>query len=305
MAPFDPAANNERLAIPGVASLVPGNGNLPKIQITSPAATAEIYLHGAHLTSWQPAGAEEVIFLSERSHWEEGKAIRGGIPVCFPWFRAKADDSKAPAHGFARTRAWALESITQEDNTVLVTLATESDDSTRHWWPYDFRLIHRIHVGKELKLELTVVNTGSATFHFEEALHTYYRVSDAEAVRIAGLDGVTYLDNRDNNRPKLQAGEIQFTAATDNAYIDTEDPVVLLDPALGRIRLDKQNSRTTVVWNPWSDGAAVLSDMGDHEWRQMACVEASNILSAAITLPPGQQHTVTAHIRISSNAGTA
>lgn len=297
------AAINDALAIPGVASVVPGQGDLPKVRITTPAATAEIYLHGAHVTSWQPADSAEVLFLSKLSRFEDGKAIRGGIPICFPWFRAKADNPKAPAHGFVRTRAWKLESIAQGGPDVVVSLTTESDDSTRAWWPYDFRATHCVTVGSSLKLELVVENTGDAPFRFEEALHTYNRVSDAAAIRISGLDHITYLDNRDNNAVKRQPGDIHFTAATDNAYIDTTDSVTIHDAALNRsIRLDKQNSSTTVVWNPWSDGAAALADMDDSEWREFACVEASNILSAAVTLPPAKSHTIAAGISVSIGA---
>ena len=290
---------NDRFAIPAVVKIVAGNGSLPKVQITSPVASAEIYLHGAQLTSWRPAGAEEIIFLSEHSRWEEGRAIRGGIPVCFPWFRAKVDDAKAPAHGFARTRSWRLESLTPEQNSVVVTLATESDDDSRKWWPYEFRLVHRISVGAELKLELIVSNAGAIPFRFEEALHTYNRVEDVENLRIAGLDGVTFLDNRDGNHARLQTGDVLLKQATDNAYIDTQNAVEIIDPRLQRrIRLEKQSSLTTVVWNPWSDGAAALADLGDNEWRQMACVEASNILGNAVTLASGEAHTMTATIHV-------
>lgn len=290
---------NERFAIPGIAKIVAGNGGLPKVQISCPAASAEIYLHGAQLTSWFPQGSEEVIFLSEHSRWEEGRAIRGGIPVCFPWFRAKTDDRKAPAHGFARTRSWQLESLTQEQDSVVLAFSTESDEDSRKWWPYQFSLVYRISVGKELKLELTVSNTGTIPFRFEEALHTYNQVGDAESVHITGLDGVLFLDNRDSNREKQQHGEFAFTAATDNAYIDTQNAVEIIDPELKRrIRLQKQGSQTTVVWNPWSDGAVALADLGHDEWRQMACVEASNILGNAVTLAPGAQHTLTAILSV-------
>jgi glucose-6-phosphate 1-epimerase len=293
---------NNRFAIPGLGQIVAGNSGLPKIRITSPTASAEIYLHGAQVTSWQPAGSEEVIFLSEQSRWEEGKAIRGGIPVCFPWFRAKADDPKAPAHGFARTRSWQLESVTQQDDSVVVVLSTQSDQESRKWWPFEFRLAHRITVGAELKLELAVSNTGSVPFHFEEALHTYNRVGNAEDLRIAGLDGVAFLDNRESNREKRQRGDFSFAQATDNAYVKTDNSVDILDPTLHRrIRLEKQGSLTTVVWNPWSDGAAALADLGDNEWQQMACVEAANILGNAVTLAPGAEHTMTATLSVSDD----
>ena len=209
-------ALNREFRIPGLAQVVYGNGGLPKLEVTTKSASGAIYLQGAQVTSWQPAGADEVLFLSRHSHWEDGRAIRGGIPVCFPWFRAKADDPKAPAHGFVRTREWRLDSvIVKEDGSVIAVLSTESDASTRRWWPYEFRLALRITIGSALALELTATNTGSAPFSFEEALHTYFRVGQAASVRVRGLNGVTYLDNVDQNREKTQSGDLALTGTTD------------------------------------------------------------------------------------------
>jgi glucose-6-phosphate 1-epimerase len=284
---------NRRYAIPGVAQITAGHGGLPRISIATPVATAEIYLHGAQVTSWRPVGHEEVIFLSQHSQFEAGKAIRGGIPVCFPWFRNKLDDPKAPSHGVVRTKAWELDSVEVQGNGVLVSLSTVSDEGTRAWWPHDFHLVHRATIGTQLTQELIVTNTGPGPARFEEALHTYYRVGAAEKVRILGLDGVAYLDNTDGNREKRQEGDIVFTAQTDRAYLDTTHAVEILDPVLRRrIRLEKQNSRTTVVWNPWSTGAQTLSDLGNDEWRNTACVEASNMRAFPVDLAPGQQHTM-------------
>lgn len=287
-------ALNRRCAIDGIAQIVRGNGGLPKVRVTSPAATAEIYLHGAQVAAWKPAGADEVIFVSDQSHWQDGKAIRGGVPICFPWFRAKADDPHAPTHGVVRTKQWRLDSITSAtDGAVEVTCSTESDESTRRWWPHEFRLIHRVTVGSTLGMELTVSNTGSTPLKFEEALHTYFRVGRIESVRVKGLAGVAYLDNTDANRAKVQSGDVAFNSATDNAYLHTQAPLELVDPVLQRtIRTEKRNSETTVVWNPWEQGAASLPDLGDEEWRVMACVEASNILDSAIDLGPGEEHTM-------------
>jgi glucose-6-phosphate 1-epimerase len=293
---------NRRFAIPGIVQVSTGNGGLAKLCVTAASSSSEIYLHGAQVTSWQPTGGEEAIFLSEHSQWQDGRAIRGGIPVCFPWFRAKADEPKAPSHGFVRTRQWQLDSVTAEqDGSVVVICATESDDSTRCWWPHEFRLVHRVTIGTDLRLELTAINTGSTPFRFEEALHTYFRVRNAEHVRVHGLDQVTYLDNADGNREKVQSGDIVFAAATDNAYIDTKGAVELIDPILHRtIRTEKENSGTTVVWNPWQQGAAALSDLGDDEWQRMTCVEACNILGSAVLLAPGQSHTMRAILSIAA-----
>jgi glucose-6-phosphate 1-epimerase len=290
---------NERFGIAGVAQVVAGRGGLAMVQVTASLATAEIYLHGAQVTSWRPAGADEVLFLSVQSRFEDGKAIRGGIPICFPWFRGKADDAKAPAHGVVRTKEWELVSVAQAGEAVVITLAAESDDASRRWWPHEFRAVHRITVGAQLRLELTVTNTGSAPLRFEEALHTYHRVGDAARIRVTGLEATPYLDNMDRNREKMQHGDVAMTGPMDNAYLNTRAALEVIDPVLGRrIRTEKKNSITTVVWNPWESGAKALADLGDDEWRQMACVEASNILGAAVELAPGEEHAMTAVISV-------
>jgi len=234
--------------------------------------------------------------VSQHTRWEDGRAIRGGIPVCFPWFRAKPDDPRAPAHGFARTKEWKLESILADDGgSVSVAFSTESDDSTRQLWPYDFHLTYRAIVGRALRLELIAANTGSESIRFEEALHTYFKVGNVEDVVVHGLDHVAYLDNNDCNCQKVQAPELRLNGPTDKAYLEIRNACELTDPVLHRkIRTDKRDSSTTILWNPWWQGAVKLADLGDNEWRQMLCIEASNILASAITLEPGEQHTMSA-----------
>jgi glucose-6-phosphate 1-epimerase len=284
-----------RFGIPGVAGISKGSGGLPRIRITGSNAEGEMYLHGAQVTSWKPAGNDELLFLSTKSRWQEGQAIRGGIPICFPWFRSKADDPKAPAHGFVRTKSWQIESVVEEETGVVVSMSTGSDEQTRHWWPEQFRLVYRVVFGPALTLELACTNTGKTDFRFEEALHTYNRVSDVAKVRLRGLNAVQFLDNTDSNRAKIQHGDATIASGTDNAFIDTQNDVDLIDPEFGRhIRLKKSNSLTTVVWSPWREGAARLGDLGDGEWTQFLCVEASNILNASVTLAPGAKHKLTA-----------
>jgi len=275
----------------GFEEVSPGRGGLPRITISTPSASAEIYLHGAHLTSWKPAGCEEVIFVSTQAQFAEGKAIRGGIPVCFPWFREKLDDPKAPSHGFVRTKAWQLDSIAYDGGVATVLLSTASDESTLAWWPHDLALVQRFTIGHTLTQELTVTNRGTTPLRFEEALHTYYRLGGAESIVISGLDGVTYRDNMDGNKEKQQQGDITFTQQTDRAYMDTTHAVEIFDPVLRRkIRIEKENSRSTVVWNPWSTAAKPMSDLGDEEWRGMACVEASNMRACGVDMTAGAQH---------------
>jgi glucose-6-phosphate 1-epimerase len=305
MNPSQIDALNRAFGIPNVVAVVAGNGGLPKIRVTAPSASADIYLHGSQVTSWQPANAEEVLFLSEQSHWQDGSAIRGGIPVCFPWFRGKADDAAAPAHGFVRTKEWRLESVKADGESVVVVCSTEDDALKRRWWPYAFRLQHIVSVGRSLQLRLVVMNTGPDPFRFEEALHSYFRVSRAENVSIHGLDQIKYLDNTDGNRRKTQTGDLILTAKTDNAYTDVYSGAELVDRTWSRvIRTEKENSATTVVWNPWKEGAAALADLGNDEWQRFVCVEASNILGSAILLAPGQEHRMQATISVGVPEGS-
>jgi glucose-6-phosphate 1-epimerase len=289
-----------RFGVTGIARVCEGNGRMPRVLITSSLSEGEIYLHGAQVTAWKPAGSDELLFLSTRSRWEEGQAIRGGIPICFPWFRAKIGDPQAPAHGFVRTKMWQLESIVENERGVTVSMFTESDELTRRWWPGEFRLVHRATFGSELTLELLCTNTGKRPLRFEEALHTYNRVSEVQNVRVLGLDAVRFLDNTDSNKEKTQSGDIAIVSQTDSAYLNTRNEIDLVDPGLQRrIRLRKSNSLTTVVWNPWREAGQAMRDLGDGEWSQFLCVEASNILDAAIDLAPGQEHTMTAVISLS------
>jgi glucose-6-phosphate 1-epimerase len=288
-----------RFEIPGMASIVEGNGGLQKVRVSSTGSEGEVYLHGAHVTSWKPAGRQEVLFVSSESRWEDGRAIRGGVPICFPWFGDKADDPKAPAHGFVRTKAWQIESIAQAGEGVTVSMFTESGDDTRRWSTADFRLVHRVTFGPVLRLELEVTNTGKTPMHFEEALHAYHRVGNVLQTRVAGLNAVQYIDKTDLNRTKIQNGEITIVSETDRVYLNTTAPVELEDPASRlRTRVAKENSRTTVVWNPWVQKARSLSDFGDDEWTQMICIETSNVAGFGLDLAPGQQHKMTALVRV-------
>jgi glucose-6-phosphate 1-epimerase len=288
---------NQKFGIRGAAEVVAGNGGLPKVHITSPTAIGDIYLHGAHVTSWQLRGLDDVLFLSSASKWEDGKAIRGGVPISFPWFADKADDPKAPAHGFVRTKSWSLDSIVHSEDVVTVSMSTLSDASTKRWWPHDFRAVYRASFGPKLHLELEIHNAGSTVMRFEEALHTYFRVGDVRSATVQGLNNTRYLDKTDHYREKIQQGDVTITSESDRVYLDTQDEVTLKDPVLHRhIGVSKENSRTTVIWNPWSEKGSAMSDLGSDEWTQMLCIEASNVGSYSVELAPGGIHCMRATI---------
>jgi len=294
------AALDHHHGISDIAHVVEGHGGLPKVRITTPVAAGEIYLHGAQVNSWVPAGHAEVLFVSAASRWETGRAIRGGIPICFPWFGNKAGDPQAPAHGFVRNTPWMLESIAETDAGVAVSMATLSDEQTRARWPFDFRLVLRATFGETLRIELVATNTGTTALTLEEALHTYFAIGDVSAVRVSGLDGVRYLDKVDGGREHLQDGDIAITAETDRVYLDTTGAIEIHDPAMRRrIHIAKSQSRATVVWNPWIEKARALADLRDDDWTRMVCVETCNVQPAAIELPPAQQHAMALRVSVS------
>lgn len=287
-------------------TLLNGRGGLPEIHIQNEAAHCEISLMGAHLLSFIPAGRREVFFLSEKSEYSTtGKAIRGGIPVCWPWF-GPADKEKVPAattaHGFIRQCLWRLVSWKElSAEATEVVLAVNDDEATRRIWPHAFELRLEVKVGKRLELALTTTNTGDAPFAFEEALHTYYAVGDCREISITGFDGCESLDKAPANPPAAnpQKGEVTIAAETDRVYCHCPGEAVIRDPVMGRsIRISKENSDTGVVWNPWIDKSRRMPDFGDREYLGMVCVENCNVGYDGRVLAPGESHSLRVSIGV-------
>ncbi len=290
----------ERFDIPGLVSIGSGRGNLTRIVVTSPLAEAEVYVHGAHVMHFRPAGQQPVLWLSKSSWFEPNKPIRGGVPICFPWFGAREGDAKAPAHGFARLREWEIESIIQSGNAVVVTLVLKSDDLTRAWWPFDFIARHIITLGSALEMTLEVHNETGQPIRFQEALHTYLSVGDIRSTTIQGLGSGKYLDKVGGASEYTQTDRlIHFTGQTDRIYLDTRATCIVDDAARKRkIEISKSGSNETVVWNPWIEKAKAMPDFGDDEWPGMLCVETANVARHTVELASGAAHAMTARIRI-------
>lgn len=267
-----------------------GMGGLTCVRVASPEARGEMYLHGGHVMSWAPAGGEDVLFVSRQARWEPGRAIRGGVPVCFPWFGAHRSRSDAPSHGFARTREWRLDGIEETASGVVVTMCLESDDETRRSWPHEFRLVHRVTFGRALTMELVTTNTGDVPFHFEEALHTYFRVAAIDRVRIHGLDDLRYLDTLTNPpATRTESGVITFEGETDRIYLAPMAPIAIEDDGR-RVTLQTVGAGAAVVWNPWIAKARALADLGDDEWTGFVCVETCNVEPRGVDLAAGETH---------------
>jgi len=298
---------SDEFAIPGVLAFTEDEHGLLRARIATPACTAELYLHGAHLTAWRPAGHAPVLFLSERSSFAAGKAIRGGVPVIFPWFGARTATAESPrtdgpAHGFARTSVWRLTAALLLGEDLHLTLTLGPDDATRALGYDHFLLAGEFILGAELRIRLTVANPGPQPLTFEEALHTYFAVGDARQVRLLGLGETEFLDKTDGFQRKRQTEPaLRLTGETDRPYLNTEATVTLEDPALQRrITVAKTGSHTTVVWNPWSELSAKLADMADDGWLRMVCIETANAAENRLTLAPGQVHTMETHIAVAA-----
>jgi glucose-6-phosphate 1-epimerase len=297
---MEAAELQERFAVPGVLDFQKTPSGLVAARITAPAGEALVYLRGAHLTHWQPAGHAPVLFLSARTELAPGKAIRGGVPVIFPWFGPRSDGGAGPSHGFARTSEWALAFAAVSGDEVHLTFTLAPNETSRALGFDHFRLAYSLTIGRSLVLELTVANGGPTPLQFEEALHTYFAVGDVEKTSITGLEDTTYIDKRDQFRRKLQpAGAMVLTGTSDRVYLDTTTTCAIEDTVgLRRIVVEKTGSQTTVVWNPWAELAATLPDMEPDGWRTMLCVETANVGDSALTLAPGQTHTMRAVISV-------
>ncbi|MGV8967510.1 MAG: D-hexose-6-phosphate mutarotase [Cellulomonas sp.] len=284
--------------LPPSVQVGPGEGGLTVVRVHGRAGSADIYLHGAHVTRWAPEGAAPVLWMSASSRFVPESPLRGGVPICFPWFGAHATDATAPAHGFARLTDWELVGAHEDADDVVVTFRLADSAATRaSAWPHRFEARYTVTVGARLTLRLKVTNLDAGDVTFEEALHTYLRVQDIGRVLVRGLEGAAFLDRLGGPDPVPgEAGPVRFTAETDRIYLDNRATVSVLDagPAPRTVTIAKAGSGTTVVWNPWAGKAAAMADFDDDEWTSMVCVETCNVRGTAVRLAPGQSHTLTA-----------
>lgn len=272
--------------------------------IRNTQAIASLCLQGAHLMTWQPESqALPVVWLSRDAKLAEGKSIRGGVPVCWPWFGAHASEAGFPAHGFARTVPWEIvETGTEASGATRLSLRLLANAQSRAQWPYQAQLGLKVIVGRILRMELTTENTGTSDLVISEALHTYFRIGDIGSVRVTGLSGCEYWDKVGGSTLKKQEGAISFSGETDRVYVNTHEECVIEDELLRRkIFIAKTGSLSTVVWTPWIEKAGKMGDMGQPDgWREMLCVESANALGNAVTIPAGARHTLTVEYRTES-----
>jgi len=269
--------------------------------ISTPMAEADIYLQGAHVTHWEPRGQRPVLFVSPKSLFAPGKAIRGGVPVIFPWFGPRSDGKPGPAHGFARTTGWTIEGTKlRGDGKVEITFGLGPNETSRGFGYSSFHLRYRVTIGSELEMELETRNDAQEPLIYEEALHAYFAIGDINQASVSGLEGTTYIDKTDGFKSKKLGDEPLFIAKeTDEVHVSTQATCVVRDPVWNRrIIIKKSGSDSTVIWNPWIEKTKGMSDMAPDDWMGMICVETANAGDNAVHLPAGAARTMTALIRV-------
>lgn len=291
---------NKRFGIEHVLRFEELPGGLTVGHVTNDLGTATIAVQGAHVMNYQPQGQSPLIWLSGYAKFAPGKSIRGGAPICWPWFGPHATESAFPGHGYARTVPWELLGARQmPDGRTELLFEIIQTDATRAQWPYASRARHYITVGREIELRLITSNTGDQPFALSQALHTYFTVGDIRQVSLRGLGGTEYIDKMDGGARKRQDGPVVFTGETDRIYLDTAGYVEIHDPALKRsIIVTATGSRSTVVWNPWIDKAEKMGDFGPEGYKGMVCVETANAADDTLMLHAGQEHVMAAQYRI-------
>lgn len=269
--------------------------------LASHEGRATVALHGGQVLSWEPAGQSEVLWISPRARPSADTALRGGIPVCWPWFAVHPDDANKPMHGFVRTRTWDVVGSEARSGALKLMLATCTLPDDEALLPHSAEVSLEVAMGRSMSLALTTRNTGNAALPLTQALHTYFRVADIARVHVEGLEGRMYIDKVDGNSRKIQhAARLDIDREVDRIYLGDIGRIALIDAGLGRRIQVESDTRSAVVWNPWEDRSARMADIGPGGYRTMLCIETANAGDDAVTLPPGSAHTLRAEFSVSS-----
>jgi len=287
---------NEKFGINGQVEFSTGKGDMPVVQISNELGEASVTLQGAHVLGFQASGEAPLIWMSDEASYAPGKSLRGGVPVCWPWFGPHATDSSLPGHGPARTADWKpVASEALSDGRTMVSFEMIETNKTREMCVHPLRVQLHVTVGSSLSLEMETTNPGDSTFTLGEALHTYFRVGDVRLAHIEGLNGCEYIDKMDGAARKTQNGPVTISEETDRIYLGTGSHAEIVDPNMGRkIVIQSSGSASTVVWNPWIETAAKMGDLGPDGYLNMLCVETANAADDVIALAAGATHRMAA-----------
>ncbi|MGF1694832.1 D-hexose-6-phosphate mutarotase [Vibrio lamellibrachiae] len=259
------------------------------VRVIHEKATAGIALHGGHVVSFKPQGQEELIWMSDKATFDGKAALRGGIPVCWPWFGRIA----APAHGFARSSEWALVEHRENDNGVIVSLGLATSEATLNVWPHQFKARLNVEISDTLKVTLDVTNTDDHAWTFSGALHTYLNLGDVRESSTTGM-GDEYIDSLQANKICLGDSELVLTDTIDRVYTRPTTSIDVKDIKLQRtISVENEGHNSAVLWNPWAEGATAMGDMSDDGYLGFLCVESTlhaPTIESGKTLQPNESH---------------
>lgn len=297
--------NSEQLNVQhGIADqveFIEGQGGLTMIRVNSPKASALISTHAGQVLSYQPTTvSDDLMFLSAKAYYQDGKAIKGGAPVCWPWFGPDPEGKGRSAHGFVRNRPWnVINTEMTPDGDIKIVLNLQDTPQTREIWPHAFSLTQEILVGDSLNLTLLTHNTGNELLSIIQGFHTYFRIGDITQTSVLGLQDCLYIDKIDNNATKKQAGVVTITSEVDRIYQNVGNTLIIDDQALNRcIQIISQGNNTAVVWNPWKEIAAEMADLEDTDYQRFLCVETTNAASDVIAIAPGQDFRLVANYSV-------
>ncbi|WP_213611514.1 D-hexose-6-phosphate mutarotase [Pseudoalteromonas sp.] len=269
------------------------DSGLEFMSINSHQCKAKIFLQGGQITEFTPKDKLPLLWVSGDETFTEGKSIRGGIPICWPWF-GQHDNNEFPAHGFARTLVWQADEVNESDSNVTVSLKLPMRQVNPTFWPYQSSLRVEFILSEQLEVRLTTCNLGNTPFSYTQALHTYLPIADIHNTRVAGLQGAQYIEF--DQGPFKQDGVVEFTRETDMVYTQAA-AVQTIETPQGIISVSRENSRSCVLWNPWIEKSKRLSNFADDDYQTMLCLEAANVLEDAVTLEPKQSHTLVTTIK--------
>jgi glucose-6-phosphate 1-epimerase len=274
-------------------------GDLPIVTLTNQYATAAVSLYGAQVLSYIPKGEPDVLWMSNKSLFQEGKAIRGGIPICFPWFGPNPSDSKKPQHGFARLSSWAVKTATiTAEGTISITLQLKDSAATKALWAFSFTAEIIVTIDTKLTLTLRCTNDDDKPFDYSDALHSYFNVSDIDNITIEGLKNATYFPAGIDTGIEQHEELLAITKEENRRYLNHTQTCIVADKGYKRkIIVGKSGSKTTVVWNPGADTTKTMSDMSPDGYKTFICVEAANAFNDLIKLSPGEQFNLTTIIQ--------
>ena len=296
------AQDLKQFEIPNTISFVKNGTGLDKIIITNALAEAEIYLHGAHLTHFQPKGQDALIFDGKKSYVTPPKSVHAGIPICWPWFGAHPTDSGKPQHGFARDRVWRLQGtkvLDTKETEVILTL--QDDQETLALFPHAFELELTFTIGSILSIKLKTTNRDKNSFTITQALHTYFAINDIETISVTGVEKTPFIDYTDAKKEKREIDSLEIHQEVNRVYVPTDATCVIDDKALNRkIVIEKSGSNSTTIWNPWRESG--IHDLTDEKYREFVCIETTNALQDAVTLKPNESHQIRQVISVEKSA---